>query len=76
MPTERSDAELAKDLESLSLQFVERMAEAIAALGDDPVAADGLFRRAGEVEATLAAAAARLRFLRDSLDRAARDEGV
>jgi hypothetical protein len=71
MPVRRSDVELAGDLDALSLEVVRRLKDA-AENASDRVAADEVFVLAGQVEASLSAAAAQLSELREELDRRVR----
>jgi hypothetical protein len=72
MSDARSDAELATDLESLSLELTQRLDRKAELAKDDPVASDEIFVEAGNVYAVLRAASERLRDLRERLDRSAR----
>jgi len=72
MSDARSDAELATDLESLSLELTQRLDRKAELAKDDPVASDQIFVEAGNVYAVLRAASERLRDLRERLDRSAR----
>jgi hypothetical protein len=72
MSDARSDAELATDLESLSLELTQRLDRKAELAKDDPVASDEVFVEAGNVYAVLRAASERLRDLRERLDRSAR----
>ena len=72
MSDARSDAELATDLESLSLELTQRLDRKAELAKDDAVASDQIFVEAGNVYAVLRAASERLRDLRERLDRSAR----
>jgi len=72
MPDARSDADLATELESLSLELIQRLDRKAELAKDDPVAADEIFVEAGNVYAVLQAASERLRDLRERLDQSAR----
>jgi hypothetical protein len=72
MSEARTDAELATELESLSLELAQRLYRKAELAKDDPVASDEIFVEAGSVYAVLRAAAERLRDLRERLDRSAR----
>ena len=74
MTDARSDADLATELESLSLELTQRLDRKAELAKDDPVAADEVFVEAGNVYAVLQAASERLRDLRERLDRSARGE--
>ena len=70
----RSDADLATELESLSLELTQRLDRKAELTKDDPVASDKIFLEAGNVYAVLQAASERLRDLRERLDQSARGE--
>ncbi len=72
MPDARSDADLATELESLSLELIQRLDRKAELAKDDPVASDEIFVEAGNVYAVLQAASERLRDLRERLDQSAR----
>ncbi len=72
MSDARSDAELATDLESLSLELTQRLDRKAELAKDDPVASDEIFVEAGNVYAVLRAASERMRDLRERLDRSVR----
>jgi len=74
MPDGRSDADLATELESLSLELTRRLDRKAEQVRDDPVASDKLFVEAGNLYAVLQAASERLRDLRERLDQSARGE--
>lgn len=74
MPDGRSDADLAAELESLSLELTRRLDRRAELVKDDPVASDKLFVEAGNLYAVLQAASERLHDLRERLDRSARTE--
>ena len=74
MSDARSDAELATELESLSLELTQRLDRKAELTKDDPVASDKIFLEAGNVYAVLQAASERLRDLRERLDQSARGE--
>ena len=72
MPDARSDADLATELESLSLELIQRLDRKAELAKDDPVASDEIFVEAGNVYAVLRAASERMRDLRERLDRSVR----
>ena len=72
MSDARSDAELATDLESLSLELTQRLDRKAELAKDDPGASDEIFVEAGNVYAVLRAASERMRDLRERLDRSVR----
>jgi len=72
MSDARSDAELATELESLSLELTQRLDRKAELAKDDPVASDEIFVEAGNVYAVLRAASERMRDLRERLDRSVR----
>jgi hypothetical protein len=72
MSEARSDAELATELESLSLELVQRLDHRAELAKDDPIASDEVFVVAGQVDGVLKAVSARIRDLRKRLDRSAR----
>ena len=72
MTDARSDADLATELESLSLELTQRLDRKAELAKEDPVASDELFVEAGNVYAVLQAASERLRDLRERLDQSAR----
>ena len=74
MTEARSDAELATELESLSLELTQRLDRKAELTKDDPVASDKIFLEAGNVYAVLQAASERLRDLQERLDQSARGE--
>jgi hypothetical protein len=74
MAIPRSDVELASDLDALSLEVVRRLTQA-ADEAEGVVAADHVFVLAGQVEASLSAAAGQLAELRAKLDRRIRVGG-
>ncbi|MDX6408515.1 MAG: hypothetical protein QOE13_1586 [Gaiellaceae bacterium] len=74
MAEARSDAELATELESLSLELTQRLDRKAELARDDPVASDEIFIEAGNLYAVLQAASERMRDLRERLDRSARGE--
>jgi hypothetical protein len=75
MSIDRSLVALAAELDALALEVVSRLTRAGDAAKGDRIAADEVFVLAGEVEASLSAAAARLSALRAELDRSARVGG-
>jgi hypothetical protein len=74
MTEARSDAELATELESLSLELSQRLDRKAELAKDDPIASDEIFVEAGNLYAVLQAASERMRDLRERLDRSARKE--
>jgi hypothetical protein len=72
MAKARSDAELATQLESLTMELAQRLDRKAELAKDDPVASDKIFIEAGNVYAVLQAASERMRDLRERLDRSAR----
>jgi hypothetical protein len=74
MPDGRSDADLATELESLSMELTQRLDRKAERAKDDPVASDEIFVEAGNAYAVLQAASQRLRDLRERLDQSARGE--
>ena len=74
MTEARSDADLAAELESLSLELARRLDRKAELAKNDPVASDEIFVEAGNVYAVLRAASERMRDLRERLDRSARGE--
>ncbi|TML82897.1 MAG: hypothetical protein E6G09_09410 [Actinobacteria bacterium] len=72
MSDARTDAELATELESLSLELAQRLDRKADLAKDDPVASDEIFVEAGNVYAVLRAASERMRDLRERLDRSVR----
>jgi hypothetical protein len=74
MSEARSDAELATELETLSLELVQRLDRRAELAKDDPIASDEVFVAAGHMYGVLQAASERLRDLRERLDRSVRAE--
>lgn len=74
MSEARSDAELTTELETLSLELVQRLRHRADLAKDDPIASDEVFVAAGQAYAVLQAASERIRDLRETLERSARVE--
>jgi hypothetical protein len=74
MSEARSDAELATELETLSLELVQRLDRRAELAKSDPIASDEVFVAAGQVYAVLQAASEQIRDLRERLDRSVRAE--
>jgi hypothetical protein len=73
MSAGRTDAELAAELETLALEVVRRLTERVEQSSGDLVELDEVFLLAGQLQASLAAATAGLRTLRDELNQRVRD---